>query len=188
MQRIPLAVRSGPHCVMELFLESHSPLVLREEQRENMVRSLCLREPCGRFGTLLFAFKEMLALQTSIAKANAWQRRSLRLSLPTVHLISMRHTYRCSTRTEHILEIALHGVGHNNKMERMNGEIRDRERVMRTFEKPETAILTGMQLYHNYIRPHEALKDKTPAEVAGILVRGQDKWLTLIQNAGKPKH
>jgi hypothetical protein len=29
-------------------------------------------------------------------------------------------------------------------MERMNGELRQREKVMRTFEKPDTAILAGM--------------------------------------------
>jgi len=69
----------------------------------------------------------------------------------------------------------------------MNGEIRDRERVMRTLEKLDTAILTGMQLYHNYIRPHEALEGKTPAEVAGLRVLGENKWLTLIQNASKAK-
>ncbi len=71
----------------------------------------------------------------------------------------------------------------NSKMERMNGEIRDRERVMRTLEKPDIAILTGMQVYHNYIRPREALKRKTPAEAAGINVVGENKWLTIIQNA-----
>jgi hypothetical protein len=31
------------------------------------------------------------------------------------------------------------------------------------------------------------LKGKTPAEVAGITVEGNDKWLTLIQNATKKK-
>jgi len=70
-------------------------------------------------------------------------------------------------------------------MERMNGELRDRERVMRTLEKPDTPILTGMQTYHNYVRPHEALDGKTPSEVAGIQVVGENKWLTLIQNASK---
>jgi hypothetical protein len=67
IQHIPLAVGSCPPRVMELFLEGHRSLVLCEEQREGLVHSFCLREPCGRFGTLLFAFKEMLALQTSIA-------------------------------------------------------------------------------------------------------------------------
>jgi hypothetical protein len=67
-------------------------------------------------------------------------------------------------------------------MERMNGEIRDRERVMRTLEKGDSPILEGYQIFHNYIRPHMALDGKTP-EVAGIKVEGENKWLTLIQNA-----
>jgi hypothetical protein len=65
----------------------------------------------------------------------------------------------------------------------MNGEIRDRERVMRTLEKPNTPILEGYQIFHNYIRPHEALNVTTPSEAAGIKVEGDNKWLTLIQNA-----
>ena len=77
----------------------------------------------------------------------------------------------------------MNGEVHNNKMERMNGEIRDRERVMRTLEKPDTPILEGYQLFHNYIRPHQALNGKTPAEAAGIRVEGENKWITLIQNA-----
>jgi hypothetical protein len=39
------------------------------------------------------------------------------------------------------------------------------------------------QIYHNYIRPHESLDGKTPSEVAGFKVEGNNKWLTLIQNA-----
>ena len=72
-------------------------------------------------------------------------------------------------------------------MERMNGEIRDRERVMRTLEKADSPILAGMQIYHNYIRPHVALKGKTPAEAAGVSIMGGNKWVTLIQNAEKTK-
>jgi hypothetical protein len=97
------------------------------------------------------------------------------------------YTNRLETRTEHIRDIRMNGEIHNNKMERMNGELRDGERVMRTLEKTDTPILTGMQIFHNYIRPHEALKGKTPSEVAGIKVEGENKWLTLIQNASK-KH
>lgn len=67
----------------------------------------------------------------------------------------------------------------------MNGEIRDRERCMRTLEKSDTPILTGMQIYHNYVRPHEALKDTTPAEVAGIQIKAKNKWITIIQNASR---
>ena len=68
-------------------------------------------------------------------------------------------------------------------MERMNGEIRDREKVFRGPKKPGTPILAGYQIYHNYVRPHMGLSGKTPAEVAGITIEGENKWVTVIQNA-----
>lgn len=70
-------------------------------------------------------------------------------------------------------------------MKRMNGEIRDRERVMRTLEKPDSPIIAGMRVYHNFVKPHMGPKRKTPAEAAGIRVDGRNKWLTIIQNAAK---
>lgn len=75
----------------------------------------------------------------------------------------------------------------NNKMERFNGEVRDREKVMRGLKKADTPILTGYQIFHNYIRAHEGLEGKTPAEACGILVQGENKWKTLIQNASQSK-
>jgi hypothetical protein len=68
-------------------------------------------------------------------------------------------------------------------MERFNGEVRDREKVMRGLKKADTPILIGYQIFHNYIRPHMGLEGKTPAEVCGIRVEGENKWATLIQNA-----
>ena len=53
---------------------------------------------------------------------------------------------------------------------------------MRTLEKADSPILEGYKILHNYVRPHIALKGKTPAEVAGIKVEGENKWITLIQN------
>jgi len=88
-------------------------------------------------------------------------------------------------RTQHIRHITLKGDRNNNKMERFNGEIRDREKTMRGLKKEETPILLGYQLFHNYIRSHEGLEGKTPAEACGISVIGKNKWLTLIQNASK---
>ncbi len=83
----------------------------------------------------------------------------------------------------HVREIAIAGKVHNNKMERMNGELRDREKTMRGLKRMDTPILKGMQIYHNFIRPHQALRGATPAERAGIKIEGPNKWLTLIQNA-----
>jgi transposase-like protein len=94
-------------------------------------------------------------------------------------------TARKDTQTRHVRQIRMSGEIHNNKMERFNGEVRDREKVMRGLKKKDTAILKGYQIYHNYVRPHEALDGKTPAEACGIKVEGKNKWLTLIQNASQ---
>lgn len=67
----------------------------------------------------------------------------------------------------------------------MNGEICDRERVTRNLKKPDSPILTGLQIFHNYVRPHSALDGRTPAEACGVDIQGNEKWLTLIQNAKK---
>ncbi len=86
-------------------------------------------------------------------------------------------------RTRHISHIRLQGDHNNNKMERMNGEVRDREKVMRGLKRPDTTVLTGYQIYHNYFRPHEALNGKTPAEKCGIIIEGENMWKTVFENA-----
>jgi hypothetical protein len=47
----------------------------------------------------------------------------------------------------------------------------------------DSPILTGYQLFHNYIRTHQGLDGLTPADKVGIKVEGENKWITLIQNA-----
>ena len=86
---------------------------------------------------------------------------------------------------KHIRHVRMSGDMNNNRMERLNGEIRDREKVMRSLKKDDSPILTGYQLFHNYVRPHMALDGATPAEKAGISVKGDNKWLTIIQNAAR---
>jgi hypothetical protein len=39
-------------------------------------------------------------------------------------------------------------------MERLNGEIRDREKVMRGLKRGDSPILKGYEIFHNYLRPH----------------------------------
>lgn len=46
-------------------------------------------------------------------------------------------------------------------------------------------MFDGYQMYHNFIRPHVGLDGKTPAEKRGIEIKGDNKWITLIQNASK---
>jgi hypothetical protein len=59
-------------------------------------------------------------------------------------------TMKIETRTEHIRHIRLVRDYNNNKMERMNGEIRDPEKVTRNLKKMDTPILKGEQIFHNY--------------------------------------
>jgi hypothetical protein len=92
------------------------------------------------------------------------------------------------TETDHIRNITLKGDRNNNKMERFNGEIRDREKTMRGIKTKDTPILLGAQISHNYIRVHEGLEGKTPSESCGIKIEGKNKWLTLIQNADNESH
>ena len=119
------------------------------------------------------------------AKEVAGKRPSVLISdgAPNFHTAFNKEFYSNKKDSRHINHIHLKGDKNNNKMERLNGETRDREKVMRGLKTKNSPILKGYQLYHNYIRPHEALKGKTPSEMAGIKVVGNDKWMTIIQNA-----
>jgi hypothetical protein len=37
--------------------------------------------------------------------------------------------------------------------------------------------------YHNFIRRHEGLAGRAPAEAVGIKTEGENPWITMIQNA-----
>jgi hypothetical protein len=53
---------------------------------------------------------------------------------------------RRQDNTVHIRQITLAGQHNDNKMERLNGEIRDREKVTRNLKKPDSQILAGLHL------------------------------------------
>ena len=71
---------------------------------------------------------------------------------------------------------------HNNVQERLNGEFRDREKVFRGLKKDDSPSIPGMALFHNFIRSHTGLDGDTPADRAGIEIRGDDRWKTIIEN------
>lgn len=87
-------------------------------------------------------------------------------------------------RTMNIRSVSVRHEGLNSKVERLNGSVRDREVVMRGMDHKESAqeLVEGM-IYHNYIKPHQALEGKTPAEASGIKLEGENRWLTLFRNA-----
>lgn len=57
-----------------------------------------------------------------------------------------------------------------NIIERMHGTIKSRTKVMRGLHTLESAklFMAGWLVHYNFFRPHMSLKDRTPAQVAGI--------------------
>jgi transposase-like protein len=72
--------------------------------------------------------------------------------------------------TKHIQSKPFTIENSTNLIERFHGTLKDRTKIMRGLKDIKSArlITEGWLLHYNYIRPHEALKGKTPAEVAGI--------------------
>jgi len=75
----------------------------------------------------------------------------------------------------------------NNIVERIQGTIRERTKVMRSFKSPKSAeaILSLFVVYYNFIRIHQGI-GRTPIEEAGVnLNLGKNKWLDLIYLASQ---
>ena len=85
------------------------------------------------------------------------------------------------------------GLKHNNNpIERYNGDIKDRIKIMRgefrNFKKAE-AFLNLKRIIHNFVNPHSSLEGRTPAETAEIdLELGRNKLLNLIQKRAQKSH
>jgi len=71
----------------------------------------------------------------------------------------------------------------NNILERLNGTLRERTKVLRSLDSEVGAqeFVTGMQVYYNYIRPHQGLGGLTPAQMANIpLDLTGNRWEKMI--------
>lgn len=73
----------------------------------------------------------------------------------------------------------------NNRIERLNGTLRERVKVQRGWKTAKTPIAEGQRIQYNFVKPHMALEGKTPALAARVNVDGKDKWLTLLKEATK---
>jgi transposase-like protein len=92
-------------------------------------------------------------------------------------------------KTTHVRDIAITDTEHNNnKIERLHGTVRDRNKVQRGLKEliPSKTFVEGFKTYYNFIRPHQALNGKTPAEQAGIdLGLKGDRWAGIIKQSVK---
>lgn len=88
-------------------------------------------------------------------------------------------------RVKNIRSISVRNEGLNSRVERLNGTMRDREKVMRGMNTAESAqkVIEAMRIHYNFCREHSKL-GKTPAEQAGIkLELGKNKIENLIKLA-----
>ena len=90
-------------------------------------------------------------------------------------------------RVKNIRSISVRNQGLNSRVERLNGTMRDREKVMRGMNTKESSqkLIEAMRIHYNFVREHSSLS-KTPAEQAGIkLELGQNKIENLIKLASQ---
>jgi putative transposase len=69
-----------------------------------------------------------------------------------------------------------------NLIERFQGTLKDRTKVLRGLKRADTAkkFIEGFLIHYNYFRPHISLKGKTPARKAGIILSVND-WLDVVR-------
>lgn len=73
----------------------------------------------------------------------------------------------------------------NNRMERLNGTLRERTKVVRAWKAHKTPLAEGQRIHYNFVKPHLALEGQTPAQMAGMEIKGRNKWARLLENASK---
>ena len=67
----------------------------------------------------------------------------------------------------------------NNRIERLNGTLRERVKVQRGWKSPKS-VLEGNRIRYNFVKPHMALEGKTHAQVSGLNVK---RWKALLESA-----
>jgi transposase-like protein len=86
------------------------------------------------------------------------------------------------------VHVARAGIKHkphatNNRVERLNGTLRERVKVQRGWKSMKTPLAEGQRIQYNFVKSHAALEGQTPAQVAGIGVEGKNKWLAMLTEA-----
>ncbi|MGI0016944.1 MAG: DDE-type integrase/transposase/recombinase [Nitrososphaera sp.] len=82
-----------------------------------------------------------------------------------------KHVANCGIRKRH---------ANNNRIERLNGTMRERVKVQRGWKTVKTELAEGQRIQYNFVKPHMALEGNTPANAAGLDVKG---WKELLELA-----
>ncbi|MFH0954816.1 MAG: DDE-type integrase/transposase/recombinase [Candidatus Micrarchaeota archaeon] len=101
------------------------------------------------------------------------------------HAIEKEFRTLKNRNTKHIAGVGIRSRIHNNKVERLHGTMRERLKVQRGLQSHKTTSVNmeNFRTYYNFLRPHQALNGKTPAELADIKIPiyGKNKWLSMIK-------
>lgn len=88
---------------------------------------------------------------------------------------SVKHIAKCKINKPHT---------ENNRIERLNRIFREGVKAQRSWRSHKSQISEGQRIYYNFLKPHQALKEKTPAEVAIIKVHEVSSWSFHAQVVG----
>lgn len=87
--------------------------------------------------------------------------------------------------TKHLQSTPFARTNSTNIIERFQGTIKERTKVIWGFKSLDTArlILSGFLINYNFFRQHISLKNRTPAEVAGVKIPVKN-WTELVRSTG----
>lgn len=89
-----------------------------------------------------------------------------------------------TVKPEHIAKCAIDKPhSNNNRIERLNGTIRERTKVVRGWKKHNSPLAEGQRIQYNFVKPHMALEGQTPAQRAGIEIKPKNKWMNLLEKS-----
>ncbi len=104
----------------------------------------------------------------------------------TVFTDSLRH-YNSGVKTfanaKRVENCGIRKRENNNRIERLNGTLRERVKVQRGWKTAKTPLAEGNRIQYNFVKPHMALDGKTPAQGAGIAVNESNRWLELLKKS-----
>jgi transposase-like protein len=78
------------------------------------------------------------------------------------------------TDIEHISNVGLRSKENNNRIEKLHGTIKSWIKAHRIIRSQPQILIDGYRLYYNFIRPHLALDNETPAKTKN------SKWIHLV--------
>ncbi len=95
------------------------------------------------------------------------------------------YTMRKDARPELIRRVGIRNVHNQNIVERLHGTLKDSIKPTRGLKGEGTVrtLLEGWVVHYNYVRTHQTLKGKTPAQASGIDVKND--WHVLVKEATK---